>query len=140
MIEQAVEEIKSVLKMGFPTFQVDDYPEDIKKYTFSSPRGCLLVRYDTSTFSAPGVTDLIEQTETMEFPIFFSLRYAHSFKDTYGFLTTLKDVLTGLRIGSGKLYPKKRTYVAKINGDIWWSFLFCLDVKADQTQNIPSWG
>ncbi len=136
-IKKAVETIKNKLKASFEGFKVDDYPEDFSKYVFTAPKGCLLVRYDASTFSDPNVIDKVVQDEKAEIVVFMGLRYKQ-YADCYDFLDDIKDVLTGLLIDDRKLYPKKRQYIKKIKGDFWWAYTFNLNTTSVQEQNLPN--
>lgn len=135
MIETAISEIKNKLKKVFNNFAIDDYPDDFNKYNFTAPDGCLLVRYDASTFSTPEAIDIISQDETLEFALFIGLRYK-KFKECYPYLKQIKNALTGLKINGSKLFAKKCQFIKKIKSDFWWAYTFNLNSFTEQTENL----
>lgn len=138
-IKAVDEAIRKTLEEAFKKdYAVESFPPDIKKYNFIHPKGCLLVRYDGSTFSKPGTIGAVCQEETLEFAVFAGLRYLHSFSDSYPVLEKVKDLLTALVIKGKKLYPAKLQYVDTLKGDIYYGYVFSVTLPADEIRNKES--
>ena len=127
----------------FKGFDVMPYPLDITKFDFVSSKGCLLVKYEASSFTTPQNLYVTDQTETMEFSVFAGLRYLKNYKDAYKPVEQIKKVLTGLSIKGKRLYPKRRQFVDFIKGDIYWGYTFVIELPTaeniEQNNVIPLW-
>lgn len=127
----------------FDGFDIEPYPVDISKFDFVSSKGCILVRYEASNFTAPETLYVVNQTETLEFSVFVGLRYLKKYKDSYKALKQIKRLLTGLSIKGKRLYPKRRQFVDLVKGDLYWGYTFVIelpemeDVTLDNV--VPIW-
>lgn len=115
-------------------FAIESFPADFDKYRFTAAEGCHLVRYDASSFSKPNTVHAVCQDETLEFSIISGFRYLAKYSDAYALLKRIKNCLTGLKINGQKLYPKKREYIDKVNGDIYWGYVF--NITLSTSENI----
>lgn len=124
-------------------FLIESFPKDIESFEFTSPKGCILVRYEASNFTTPQAMGLVSQDETFEFSVFIGLRYLQRYRDSYESLRLIKELLTGLLIKGKRLYPKKREFVDLIKGDLMWGYSFniTLPTQEDTTSDniIPFW-
>lgn len=142
IIEEAIiEKLKSAKDLE--GFTVDSYPKDILSYNTLSPKGCVLVRYEASSFTAPQAFGSVSQDETFEFSVFIGLRYLNKYNESYPYIQIIKTLLTGLSIKGKRLYPKKRQFVDLIKGDVYWGYSFniTLPTQEDPCLNnvVPLW-
>lgn len=136
MIELVETAIKTALENEFGKksgYIVESFPEDFDKYQFTAPKGCHLVRYDISTFSKPQTVHAVCQDETLEFSIISGFRSLTEYSDAYALLKRIKNCLTGLKINGKRLYPKKREYIDRIKGDIYWGYVFNITLPTSET-------
>lgn len=133
-IEQIETEIIKKLKAldCFDGFQIEPFPVDFEKFAFTSGKGCVLVRYDGSDYTKPQTLNVVTQDETLDFSIIIGLRYLKLYRNSYLFLENIKHSLTGLKIGGKKLYPKKREFVNKIRGDLYWGYVFSITLPTQE--------
>lgn len=110
------------LKEQFPEFEIDSFPVDFSLYTFTSPLGCILLRYDKSKISNQNALCAVMADESYNFVVFTGLRYAQTHSDVYPFLKKLKTVLNGLNILNKKLLVNEISFEDEINGDLWYSY------------------
>ncbi len=124
-------------------FDIEPYPVDISKFDFISAKGCVLVRYESSSYTKPQTLACVTQDETFEFSVFIALRYLKKYADSYPWLRIVKRLLTGLRIKGKQLYPAKRQFVDIVKGDLYWGYSFNITLPAqeDRTMSnvIPLW-
>lgn len=124
-------------------FTIESYPKDILNFDFASSTGCVLVRYEASSFTAPQALGSVSQDETFEFSVFLGLRYLRNFKESYPHILVIKKLLTGLQIKGKRLYPKKRQFVDLIKGDMYWGYSFNITLPTQEEPNldnvVPLW-
>lgn len=143
MLDVIEEQIKEKLKSVelFKGFDIDSEPEDFSSYPFTSELGCLLVSYDSTTYSDPQTLNTITQEATYTFSITAGLRYfkSNTLKESYPVLDAIKKALTGLRISSGRLYPTKCQYIGKLARTHYYRYSFEIKLKsieATQPDNV----
>lgn len=130
MIQEVEDKIQSALTLEFGKnsgFSIEDFPANIEKYQCTSPKGCILVRYNASTFTKPDTINYVSQTELMEFAVFIGLNFLRKWEDAYPYLERIKNCLTGLRINSKQLYPTKRDFIQLLNGSVYWGYIFNIE-------------
>ena len=110
------------LKEEFGEYEIDSFPVGFEEFTYTSPVGCILVRYEDSDMSRQNTVCAVMSDEEYNFTVFASIRYAQKHSDCYSFLTKLKTVLNGLLILSKRLIVSKVTFEAEINGDLWYTY------------------
>lgn len=116
----------------FKGYSIDPEPEDFKNYPFTSELGCLLVSYDSTSYSDPQTLNTITQDATYTFKIIAGLRYfkTNTLKESFPVLQAIKNVLTGVRISSGRLYPTKCQYIGKLDRTHYYSYTFEIKLKS----------
>lgn len=125
----------------FKGYSIDPEPEDFKNYPFTSELGCLLVSYDSTSYSDPQTLNTITQEATHTFQVIAGLRYfkTNSLSESHPVLAAIKKALTGLRISSGRLYPTKCQYIGKLDRTHFYRYTFEIKLKsisATQPDNI----
>lgn len=124
-------------------YKVEAFPADFSSYSFTTAKGCLLVRYDGSSYTKPQNLNAITQDETFEFSVITGLRALKKYNDSYPVLQIIKETLTGLNINGKKLYPKKREYIDRFKSDLYWGYLFSITLPVQQIIKedniIPLW-
>jgi len=120
MLEIIEDKLTEKLKEGFEGFDIESFPADFKSYSFTSPTGCILLRYDASAFSSQQSINQVSQKETYEYAVFLAVRGCYTFKDSYPYLKRLKNALQGLDINGFKVILKKRSYIQQKTSDLWW--------------------
>lgn len=119
----------------FKKFTTESFPADFEEYVFTSAKGCLLVRYDGSSYSKPQTLYVVTQDETYEFSVLLALRHLKKYNDAYPYLKKIKETLTGLSIGGKKLYPLKKVFITRKKGDHWWGFVFAITLPTQENIN-----
>lgn len=142
IIEEAIiERLRSSDELS--GFDIDSYPKDILNFNFVSPKGCILVRYEASSYTTPQTTGPVSQDETFEFSVFLGLRYLQKYRDSYHYIKIIKKLLTGLSIKGKRLYPKKRQFVDLIKGDMYWGYSFNITMPTEEDSKldniVPFW-
>ncbi len=122
MIKTIENSILSKLKEVFKKFEIDSFPTDFENYTYTSPNGCILVRYESSNIENQTALTAVNSNETYTFSIFISIRYAKKHSDCYDPLSKLKRTLNGLSILHKRLVLSKREFLDEINGDLWYGY------------------
>ncbi len=120
MIKIIENEIVNKLKEKFSSWEVDSFPSDFENYTFTSPVGCLLVRFEKSTTTNQQTLTSVSGMETYNFTIFMGVRYLQKHNQSYEHLDLLKRTLNGLEILHKRLVLQNREYIDSINGDLWY--------------------
>lgn len=130
----------------FNGFQIEPYPIEFKKFAFTSAKGCILVKYNGSDYTKPQTLNVVTQDETLEYAVFLGLRYLKNYRDAYPYLEEIKKNLTGMKIYGKKLYPHTREFVERINGDVFWGYVFRITLPTqevidndDDKNIIPLW-
>ena len=122
---------------------IEPYPADISEFDFLSALGCILVRYDNSSYTKPQTMPCVTQDETLEFSVFIGLRYLKAYRDSYPWLKIIKRLLTGLCVKGKRLYPTKRQFVDLVKGDLYWGYSFNITLPAQEDISlnnvIPLW-
>lgn len=117
----------------FRGFDILPFPENFEKFSFLSGRGCLLIKYDGSTFTDPQTINFVRQNETLEFSVIAGFRYQRTLKEVYPMLKAIKKTLTGLRYNGKQLYPKKRQYIGHVKGDLYYGYVFAITLPSTET-------
>lgn len=122
MIDIIEKAITDRIKEEFKTFSVDSFPVDFEKFTYTSPEGCILVRFEKSDIIEQQSITSVTSYETYSYSVFFSKRYAFKHSDSYGYLNKLKRVLNGMPILNKRLVLSGREFLDEINGDLWYGY------------------
>ena len=140
-IENIENSIIEKLQASFPVFQTESFPANFSEFSFTRANGCLLVRYQGSSFSGSKAIGFMVQEERIEFSIFIALRYLNSFQEAYPHLKQVKQTLTGFKPeGCSKLQPTKAEFLDEENGDLWYGMTFSLTrtaVETTEAEQLP---
>lgn len=143
MLETIENAIIYKLEATFKEYQIESFPADFDSYSFTSAKGCMLVRYDGSTYSKPQTLCVVTQDETYQFSVITGLRYLKKYNEAYPIVKQIKKILTGLNVSGKKLYPKKRSFLSKIGKDLYWGYVFSVTMptqeEIDEDKIIPFW-
>lgn len=111
--------IISALKAEFTEYDVESFPADFKKYTFTSPVGCLLVKFLQTDFSQQTTIWEVEQSTTTKFSIIAGYRGLSCYKEVHEPQQRLKNVIQGLEILGRKIILEKEQFLAEIDTDLY---------------------
>ncbi|HOW51756.1 MAG TPA: Gp37 family protein [bacterium] len=119
---------------------IEPYPENPSTYKLLAPVGAVLIRYDSSAYSAPQSTDSIVQNRTQQWEITLIMRNLHDKGGLHAAVDTVRKVLTGHKIaGCKKMYPTKDQFINEDNGIWQHGFMFAVPTKSveddDETVN-----
>lgn len=120
------------LKKALPEYDVESFPSNFEGYTFTSPNGCLLVKYVKTTFAEQGTIWDVNQNCTVKFTIIAGFRGFNKYSEIHEPLQQVKDVLTGLEIAGRKIYLTDEQFLAEINTDLYCGISLNIDLWQDQ--------
>ena len=122
--------IISALKSKFPEFDIESFPADFQSYNFTSPTGCMLIKYLKTDFNEQNSVWNVNQVSTIRFNIISGYRGLRTYKQTHQPQQILKDTLQGLEILGKKIQLVQEQFLTEINTD-----LYCgLTIKIEHTQ------
>lgn len=121
MLDIIENSILDKIKETFPEFEIDSFPVAFEDFTYTSPTGCILVRFENSDMSNQNTVCAVMSDETYNLTVFASIRYAQKHSDCYPFLIKLKSLLNGLPILNKRLVLKKQSFETEIAGDLWYT-------------------
>ena len=117
--ETIEQEIINALKKDFTEFDVESYPKDFENFTFTSPTGCLLVKYVQTSFSEQTtIWDVNQDAETV-FEIIACYRTFDKYIQIHSPQQRIKNTLQGLEILGRKIVLEKEEFLKEINTDIF---------------------
>lgn len=111
--------IIEILQKAFPEREVSSFPTKFEDYTFTSPIGCLLVKYNYTNFSEQKTIWQVVQNGTVKFSVIAGYRGLFSFGETHETQQKIRNVLKGLEIFGKKIVLRKEEFLAEINGDVY---------------------
>lgn len=128
VIENAIiEELKKV----FPEFDVESFPSDFEHYNFTSPTGCLLVKYLQSDYSDQNTLWHVSQNSSIRFNIISGYRGLREYRQTHKPQQLLKDTLQGLEILGRKIQIVKEQFLTEINTDLYCGLTVKIELISD---------
>lgn len=123
---------------NFKGFQATEFPDKFEQFSFTSAKGCLLVRDDGSGYSKPETINKILQGETVRVSVIIGLRYLKDEAQQYTFIRNVIGTLSGLQILSKRLYPTKREYLGQLGQDFWHGVQFEITLPSGRgVNNVP---
>ncbi len=111
--------IIETLRKAFPEREVSSFPTKFEDFTFTSPIGCLLVKYNYTNFSEQKTIWQVEQNGTVKFSIISGYRGLYSFGETHQTQQEIRNILKGLEIYGKKIVLGKEEFLSEINGDVY---------------------
>lgn len=111
--------IIETLQKAFHEREVSSFPTKFEDYTFTSPIGCLLVKYNYTNFSEQKTIWQVAQNGTVKFSVIAGYRGLFSFGETHETQQKIRNVLKGLEIFGKKIVLGKEEFLAEINGDVY---------------------
>lgn len=134
-MNNAVEKTITVaIKAVYPNFDVISFPIDFENFEFTNHDGCVLIKYENSTFTTQRTVWNVEQVETYEYKILVGLRYLTSFNQANPIISALKEVLHGLFVINHKITFKQIKIEGTDNGDLWFSITINLTLSEQGPQ------
>lgn len=125
--------IISVLKEIFPQFTVESFPSNFSDYTFTSPVGCHLVRYNGSDFSAQNTVWGVTQPMTVKYSVITGYRGLQNYNEIHPQQEVLRNTLKGHKFFGKKIFLSSEEFLTEINGDLYMGLNF--SVKIFETEN-----
>jgi hypothetical protein len=122
MIDTIEKTILKKLSSIFKEYEIDSFPVDFEQFVFTSPKGCLLLRYENHSVSEQTTLNAVNANKTYNFTLFAAVRYARKHTDCYQLLTDLERTLNGLTVLNKRISVKNGKFETEINGDLWYSF------------------
>lgn len=111
--------IIETLKKAFPEREVLSFPTKFEDFTFTSPIGCLLLKYNYTNFSEQKTIWQVEQNGTVKFSIISGYRGLFFFGETHQTQQKIRNILKGLEIYGKKIVLGKEEFLSEINGDVY---------------------
>lgn len=118
-IETIENQIVEKLKSKITDLYIASFPDKPQEYTFTHPKGAVLVHYQGGNYGNSQSLDVISQQKKMEFALTLITRHLKTNDGAYSLLERVKQILTGFKIdGCSKMYPTKEGFLVENNG-IW---------------------
>ena len=111
--------IIETLQKAFPEREVSSFPTKFEDFTFTSPIGCLLVKYNYTNFSEQKTIWQVEQNGTVKFSIILGYRGLYFFGETHQPQQKIRNILKGIEIYGKKIVLGKEEFLSEINGDVY---------------------
>ncbi len=128
-----VEEILiAELQKAMPEYDVESFPSNFEGYTFTSPNGCLLVKYVKTSFAEQNTIWEVNQNNTVKFTIIAGFRGLNKYSQIHEPLQRVKDVLSGLEIAGRKIYLTDEQFLAEINTDLYCGISLNINLWQDE--------
>lgn len=116
---QVEEIILKALKEDLPEYDVESFPANFQTYTFTSPFGCILVKYVKTSYNAQDTIWEVSQNNTIKFTLIIGLRGLSKYSEIHEPMQKVKDVITGLEIMGRKITLSDDQFLAEINTDLY---------------------
>jgi len=124
----AEQDLEAKLGADITTLKIDSFPDDIDLYKLTHPKGAILIRYNSSSYSTPepNSTKVVDQIRTLEWIITILYRnlmgHTKQSSGIYTYIENVRDSLTGYTINAlveaGIMIPIKDEFVNH-EGGIW---------------------
>lgn len=115
-----VEEILiETLKKTLPEFDIESFPVNFQAYTFTSPIGCILVKYVKTSYKEQNTIWNVNQDSVLKFTLIIGLRGLSKYFEMHEPIQKIKDVITGLEIMGRKIILNDDQFLAEINTDLY---------------------
>lgn len=111
--------IISSLQTAFPDFECCSFPTKFEEYTFTSPVGCLLVKYDYTQFTTQETVWTVQQSGNLKFSIIAGYRGLQNYKEIHPYQAKIRTALRGLELYGRKFTIGKEEFLSEINGDLY---------------------
>ncbi len=122
MISIIENDIINKLKEKFAEYEIDGFPVNFDKYSFTSPKGCLLLRYNGHENAVQSTLWAVNTNKKYDFTLYAGIRYAQKHTDCYKFLDEVEKVLNGLTIINKRMCVSGCKFKAETNGDLWYTY------------------
>lgn len=135
-IETIENQIVEKLKSKITDLYIDSFPDKPQEYTFTHPKGAVLVHYQGGSYGNISSFDAVVQQKKMEFSLTLITRNLRT-KDSgaYSLLEAIKSTLAGFQInGCSKMYPTKEGFLAENNGIWQYTINFELTTPSIETE------
>ena len=134
-IEEIENQIVERLKSKITDLYIASFPDKPQEYTFTHPKGAILVHYQGGSYGNSQSVDVIFQQKKMEFALTLITRYLKTNDGSYSLLEKVKQVLTGFKIdGCTKMFPTKEGFLTENNGIWQYTINFELTTPSIETE------
>ena len=134
-IEAIENQIVERLKSKITDLYIASFPDKPQEYTFTHPKGAILVHYQGGNYGNSQSLDVIFQQKKMEFALTLITRYLKTNDGAYLLLEKVKQVLTGFKMdGCSKMYPIKEGFLTENNGIWQYTINFELTTPSIETE------
>ena len=135
-IETIENKIVEKLKSKLTDLHIDSFPEKPQEFTFTHPKGAILVHYQGGNYRNIQAVDVIVQQKKMEFALTIITRNLRTKNSgAYSLLEDVKSILTGFKVdGCSKMYPIKENFLVENNGIWQYAINFELTTPSIETE------
>lgn len=134
-IETIEAQIVARLKSKITDLFIDSFPEKPQEYTFTHPKGAILVHYQGGNYGNSQSIDVVFQQKKMEFALTIITRNLKKNNGAYLLLEKIKQILTGFKIdGCTKMLPTKEGFLTENNGIWQYTINFELTTPSIETE------
>ena len=111
--------ILGILKENFSDFDVESFPSNFENYHFTSSKGCILVKFSNTVFSAQTTVWEVEQNAVTTFEIISCYRSLDNYGQIHYPQQRIKDILQGMEILGRKIILEKEEFIKEKNTDLY---------------------
>lgn len=111
--------IKNFLQEKFPDFTVASFPSKFEEYTFTSPIGCHLLKYNGTKFLKQETVWAVTQTAAVNFSIITGYRGLQNYDEVHPIQTLLRNTLKGFEYEGKKITLGSEEFLTEVNGDLY---------------------
>lgn len=127
--------IINLLSQTFPEFTVESFPVKFEEYTFTSPVGCHLLKYNGTTFQKQETVWAVTQFSTVNYSVITGFRGLQNYKEMHPVQTLLRDTLRGFEYEGKKIVLDSEEFLAEINGDLYVGLEFKIELFETEGQD-----
>lgn len=126
------------LKIKHPKTTVEPFPEGTENYVLKDPNGAILVIFNSTTFSTPGNLDATGQDTNNQFQISVVTRDLRSHYGAYALIKSVIAALSGHRIGTYGVFPRRIDFAARQKTHWQYNLLFQINSFFENDLDEPT--
>lgn len=120
--------ILSILQEKFPDFTIESFPSKFEEYTFTSPIGCILLKYNRTKFSKQETIWAVTQTAMVNFSVITGYRGLQNYNEVHPMQTLLRNTLKGFEYEGKKITLGSEEFLTEVNGDLYIGLEILIDL------------
>lgn len=120
--------IINLLQETFPDFTVESFPVKFEEYTFTSPVGCHLLKYNGTKFSNQETIYAVVQNAAVNYSVITAYRGLQTYDEIHKPQKLLRNILRGYEFEGKKITLGSEEFLSEINGDLYMGLEFSIEL------------